>query len=94
MKKVFDAPGGDFEACRDAEAWCEARDIAVGTAERDQPRGLIDHPCIIAKWSNLRPHERARMNGTMSGDMRYGPVTIELDGNEDDYPVIPERYRE
>lgn len=92
MKKVFDALG-NFEACNEAEAWCEERGIAVGSMERAQPRGLSTDPCIIAKWSNLRPHERAQLQGTMTGDMRHGPVTIELVGDEDDYPVVPERYR-
>lgn len=94
MKKIFDTLGGNFEACREAEAWCEVRDIAVGAIEQGQPRGLSVDPCVIAKWSKLRHHERAQLQGTMTGDMRHGPVTIELDGDESDYPVIPERYRE
>ncbi len=94
MKKTFDMLGGNFEACREAEAWCEERGISVGVVERGQPRGLVSHPCHIAKWSNLSGVERRQMEGTMTGDMRHGPVTIELRGEESDYPVIPERYRE
>jgi len=87
MKKVFDATG-PFEACNAAEEWCKERDIAVGTMERCAPRGLAVGPYAIAKWSHIRPHERSRLDGTMTGDMRHGPVTIELVGNEEDYPIV------
>jgi hypothetical protein len=93
MKKVFDTLGGNFEACREAEEWCEERGIAVGAMERGRPRGLLDEPCHISKWSNLSGPERRQMKGAMTGDMRHGPVIIELQGEEDDYPVIPEKYR-
>ncbi|MGS1115968.1 hypothetical protein [Castellaniella sp. UC4442_H9] len=88
---VFDAPGCNFEACWEAEAWCEERGISVGSMERDQPRGLQHEDCIIAKWHNLRPHERAELDGTMTGDMRSGPVTIELKGAAKDYPILDEK---
>lgn len=94
MKKVFDTLGGNFEACREAEQWCRERDISVGAMERTQPRGLAVGPYVIAKWSNLRPHERASLDGRMTGDMRHGPVVVELKGEEAEYPVIPEEYRE
>ena len=93
MKKVFDIIGGNFEACREAEQWCRERDIAVGSMERGQPRGLMVGPYCIAKWHNLSGPERRELHGTMTGDMRHGPVTIELKGCEEDYPVIPEEER-
>jgi hypothetical protein len=89
MKKIFDAIGGNFEACREAEEWCEERGISVGAVERGQPRGLIVEPCYLGKWSKLSGPERRQLHGTMTGDMRHGPVTIELKGNEDDYPIVP-----
>ena len=88
MKIVFDTPGCDFEACREAQEWCKERDIAVGSMERGRPRGLLRGNYAIAKWHNLRPHERSTLNGTMTGNMRSGPVTIELNGEESDYLVI------
>lgn len=93
MKKIFDTLGGNFEACREAEDWCTDRGISVGTVERGQPRGLLNEDCCISKWPNLSGVERRQMDGTMTGDMRHGPVTIELKGNEEDYPIIPEKYR-
>lgn len=94
MRKVFDTLGGNFEACREAEEWCRARDIAVGKMERAQPRGLAVGSYAISKWGNLRPHERTSLDGKMTGDMRHGPVVVELKGDEAEYPVIPEEYRE
>lgn len=88
MKKIFDTLGGNFEDCYAAEEWCKERDIAVGTMERGQPRGLLVGPYHIAKWHNLSGPERRELDGTMTGDMRHGPVTVELKGNEDDYPVV------
>jgi len=88
MKKVFDTLGGNFEACREAVAWCHERDIAVGAMERGQPRGLLTGPYYIAKWHNLSGPERRQLDGTMTGDMRHGPVTIELKGEEADYPIV------
>jgi len=93
MKKVFDTIGGNFEACREAEQWCDERGIAVGQMERNQPRGLMHEDCWLAKWSNLSGPVRRQLDGTMTGDMRHGPVTVELKGNEEDYEVIPEKYR-
>lgn len=92
FRKVFDETP-EFEACRAAEEWCEERGISVGIMERGQPRGLLREACLISKWHNLRPHERATLDGTMTGDMRNGPVTVELKGEEADYPVLPPEER-
>jgi len=94
MIKVFDIIGGNFEAFYEAKQWCEDRDICVGAMEKGQPCGLLVGPYVVAKWHNLRPHERNELNGKLTGDFRHGPVTIELKGKESDYPIIPERYRQ
>lgn len=88
MKKIFDTLGGNFEACRDAEEWCEAHGISVGQIEHSQPRGLTKEFCWLGKWSHLDPQVRRSLDGTMTGDMRHGPVTIELKGDEKNYPVV------
>lgn len=74
---------GPFEAMRAAEDWCDARGISFAPPERGQPRGLVIGDYVIAKWSNLRPHERRAMDGRMTGDMRHGPVTVDLPDIED-----------
>jgi hypothetical protein len=88
MKKTFDTLGNNFEACREAEAWCAARGITVGQMERDQPRGLINEDCWLAKWSNLADQVRRQLHGKMTGNMCHGPVVVELDGEEKDYPLV------
>ncbi len=69
---------GEFAAVRAAEAWCEVRGISVGSMERDSPRGLLYGDYAIAKWRNLTAGERFELDGTMVGDMRRGPVKVEL----------------
>lgn len=93
MKKVFETLGGNFEACREAEEWCEERGIAVGVIENGRPRALLCEHCWLDKWSNISEIERRKMHGTMTGDMRHGPVTVELKGDESEYPIVPEKYR-
>jgi hypothetical protein len=85
-KRFTDA--GDFTACRAAEAWCEARGIAVGWMQRPDPRGLLLGDFVVSKWRNLNAKERSELDGTMTGDMRHGPVTVTLNGAEADYPVL------
>lgn len=69
---------GDFEASRAAEAWCAERGISVGHAERGSPRGLLYGEFDIAKWRNLSTRERCELHGQITGDMRNGPVTVEI----------------
>ena len=69
---------GDFAASRAAEAWCEARGISVGRTERGRPRGLLYGDFDISKWHNMSKAEIAALDGLMTGDMRNGPVHIEI----------------
>ncbi|WP_205999552.1 hypothetical protein [Paraburkholderia sp. Ac-20342] len=92
MKLTFDQTPS-FEACRAAEAWCDARGIAVGAVQQGAPRGLLVGYYQIAKWRNLNDAERRELAGTMTGDMRHGPVAIELKGDAGDYPLLtPEQF--
>jgi len=77
FRKTFDETG-DFAAAHAAEAWCEERGIAVGRMQCQDPRGLMIEDCMIAKWRNLRPHERDTLHGLMTGDMRIGPVVVTI----------------
>jgi hypothetical protein len=74
---IFDQPG-DFVACRAAERWCAENGYSVGRMERGAPRGLLRGDYDIQKWRNLRKAERDALAGTMSGDMRNGPVVVTL----------------
>ena len=76
-KIVFDAEG-EFQAVYKAQKWCEQRGISVGANQRGSPRGLIIGDALIAKWRNLSDKDKSELDGTMTGDMRNGPVFIEL----------------
>jgi hypothetical protein len=78
MKVVF-AEAGDFAAVRAAEDWCEKHGLSVGAMERGKPRGLLFGDYAIAKWRNLRQADKDALHGTMTGDMRSGPVTVTVD---------------
>ena len=67
-----------FEACRAAEDWCKKQGLSIGSMERGSPRGLMYGDYIIAKWRNLSWEERRALDGAMVGDMRNGPVCVEL----------------
>ena len=67
-----------FEAKYAAEKWCQDNNISFGSSCANSPIGLLRGNYSIAKWRNLSIKERAQLDGTMSGDMRNGPVTITI----------------
>lgn len=67
-----------FEAMRKAEAWCEERGLSVGRNDRFDMRGILLGKFNIAKWHNLNHAHRMALHGVMSGDMRTGPVHVDL----------------
>jgi hypothetical protein len=75
--KTFEQTG-DFEAVHAAEKWCADNGISVGTMQADAPRGLKRGDYNILKWSNLDKSDEQSLDGRMTGDMRNGPVCIEL----------------
>ena len=70
---------GTFQAMYAAEAWCRENGLSVGQSCATGPTGLLfGRYDWIAKWRNLTASERQDLHGTMSGDMRDGPVVINL----------------
>lgn len=70
---------GTFQALYAAEAWCRENGISVGQSCATGPTGLLFGKFDwIAKWRNLTPKERAELHGTMTGDFREGPVSINM----------------
>ncbi len=62
-----------------AEAWCRENGISVGQSCATGPTGLLfGQYDWIAKWRNLTAGEKRALHGTMSGDMREGPVVFVL----------------
>ena len=78
MRIVFNQ-AGSFQAMYAAEAWCRENGISVGQSCATGPTGLLfGQYDWIAKWRNLTAGEKRALHGTMSGDMRDGPVVIVL----------------
>lgn len=69
---------GDFEAYRAACRWLTDRGIAYGSMQAGSPTGLMVGNYAISKWRNLSAQDRAELHGTMTGDMRKGPVRVAL----------------
>ena len=61
-----------------AERWCKDNCISYGSPQVMAPRGLLRGDFCISKWRNLSKKEITELDGTMSGDMREGPVTITM----------------
>ncbi len=78
MKVVF-KDAGTFAAVRAAEDWCAKHGLSVGAMEREKPRGILFGDYAIAKWHNLRQADKDALHGTMTGDMRNGPITVAVD---------------
>jgi hypothetical protein len=67
---------GHFAAAREAEQWCKKNGISVGAIQGSKPRGLLYGRHDIRKWGEYAEHHF--FDGIMTGNMRKGPVTIEL----------------
>ncbi len=67
---------GLFEAATSAEMWCSENGYSVGRMQGKSPRGLLRGNYDIQKWRNLTAADRAALDGTMTGDMRNGPVVV------------------
>lgn len=61
-----------------AEDWCRTNGVSVGCGEKGKPRGLLRGDFAISKWRNMNASEIAALDGRMTGDMRDGPVIIEM----------------
>lgn len=77
MIKTFHEQG-DFAAQAAAKRWLHDRGYSVGAMQDWSPRGIMRGDIIIAKWKNLSLREKAMLDGQMTGDMRNGPVTVEI----------------
>jgi hypothetical protein len=77
----------DFSGCHEAERWLDARGYSLGYMQGPSPRGILFGDYEIAKWRNLSAKEKAQLHGTMTGDMRNGPVSVAL-SNVDAEPAI------
>lgn len=76
FRKIFE--GGDFAACRAAEAFLDKHGFSYGRLQRGSPRGILTGKFDIQKWRNLNAADRAALDGVITGDMLHGPVIVEI----------------
>ena len=68
----------DFEAFGKAEDWCKENKISMGSMQRSDPIALMRGEWNISKWRNISATERKSLDGTLTGEKRSGPVTIQM----------------
>lgn len=78
MKTIVFDQKGTFQAMYAAEKWCKENGVSYGNSQACAPTGLLRGHFNISKWRNLNKQERAALDGTMTGEMREGPVTIQI----------------
>ena len=76
--KTFVGTGMEFSAAHSAEEFLTSAGFSVGRMQRADPRGILFGDFDIQKWRNLNAHERRELHGYMQGNMRIGPVKIEI----------------
>lgn len=69
---------GDFAAVNSAERFLSDAGFSIGSEQRGSPRGILFGEFDIQKWHNLDEGHREALHGTMTGNMREGPVTITI----------------
>lgn len=77
LRLTFSDPG-DFVAESRAVAQLEDWGFSVGHLQAHAPRGILFGLYDIQKWRNLNVAERQALHGVMTGDMRRGPVVVEI----------------
>jgi hypothetical protein len=78
IRKVFHNDGEMWSACHEAETWCRDHGYSVGPMQASSPRGIMKGDYIVAKWRNINAAERQALSGIMRGDMRNGPVFLDI----------------
>jgi hypothetical protein len=80
FRRTFDGlKGVDFSAYNEAVEFLRQRGFSVGETCRGKPCGVMyGRDWDIAKWCNLTGDEQAQLHGTVTGEMRYGPVRVAI----------------
>lgn len=75
FKKTFEQQG-TFAALDAARAWLKQSGYSYGSTCLGEPVGILKGDFIIAKWRNLTRAERNKLDGTLDGNFREGPLTL------------------
>lgn len=78
-------PSGTFGALNQAQTWLHENGFSYGSLCRDMPVGIVKGDALIAKWRNLSPRDRKRLDGVLlpSPEFREGGCRIVLKGHPD-----------
>ena len=77
MKKIFEQTG-TFEAYDAAKTWLKENGYSYGPSCGFEPVAIMKGEYCIAKWRNLTKTERAQSHGTIRGDLRNGPIIVNV----------------
>lgn len=70
----------DFEAFYKACDFLKSHGFSVGSMQRDDPIGIRYGDWDIAKWRNLSEDDMSKLDGTIKGNKRKGPLTVHISG--------------
>jgi len=78
IAQIIDFPAtGTFSAYHNAEGMADGLGYVVGRLCCDAPVPIAKNISYIAKWYNIEPHHRSRIEGGMvSEDFREGAVSL------------------
>lgn len=96
MEIVFEGKK-DFEAFYKARDFLESRGFSVGSMQGDDPIGIRRGDWDIAKWRNLSEDDMSKLDGTITGNKREGPLTVHITGAaaySDVFSYLGERSQE
>jgi hypothetical protein len=77
FEKKFEQKG-TWAAYDVARQWLKESGYSYGSSSVDGPVGILKGDFCISKWRNMTPKERSQLDGTLSGELREGPVVIRL----------------
>lgn len=77
FEKIF-TDAGEFLALGFARAYLYKRGFSMGPAQTGAPIAVLFGRCKISKWHYLTDGQRNACHGTITGDVRKGPVTLKI----------------
>lgn len=67
-----------FETEQAAQIALKQCDFALGTSQRDDPRGIMFQYDGVEKWRNLSAKDKSELHGIYQRERRDGPVQITI----------------
>jgi hypothetical protein len=86
FKKVFSETGA-FKALYAAQRWLAENGYSYGPTCVMHPAPILKGDYVIAKWRNLTKKEIKALDGWLDGDLREGPVTVQLKAAPDQWII-------